>query len=127
MNKEKCIVEVLVKLSKLLALSELNWIWSDLLAGGGCVLVLFDIAHEDVVDVLLGLLFRALGQQLGVVHFDSVDATLENTDIAKWLSHDCLLLVYGIAGTDKIRSKSVALVLSAADQHNQTFGVLALV
>jgi len=89
--------------------------------------VLFDIANEDVVDVLLGLLLRALGEQLGVVDFDSVNAALEDADISQRRPHNCLLLLQHVAGRNQIRTEGVALVFATPYQNDQTFGVLALV
>ena len=89
--------------------------------------MLLDIAHEDVVDVLLRLLFRALRQELRVVDFHGIDATLEDADISQWLPYNSLLLLDHIAGADEIRAKRVALILATADQHDQTFGILALI
>lgn len=75
---------------------------SDFLCGGGRVLVLLDIAHEDVVDVLLRLLFRALRQKLWMVDFHGINATLEDADISQWLPYYSLLLLDHIARADKV-------------------------
>ena len=77
--------------------------------------MLLDIAHEDVVDVLLGLLLGALGQQLRVVDFHGIDAALEDADISQWLSYNSLLLLDYIAGANEVCAKRVALVLATAN------------
>ena len=86
-----------------------------------------DILSELIDHPLLGLAVGALGEQLWMFNFDSIDTTFEDADLAEGLTNDHIIVLHLVTSSDEICAKRVPFVFTTADEHNQAFRVATLV